>query len=220
MTDSLSSLHSLADPFSINPIVQRIHLNIHTLTSINSLITFVWIPGHIGLPEHDAVNYAATQATFLPQISDFSPISWQMTSKTTIVPVSLQLGATPEKNNLPTKFSIYQEVTRLVEILLQEIQKRRGGPSQIKNRAFSNHPFTPTCPPPAISPVLSTLLPRPNSRSQLEILYMSPLLTPIIIIALLMPILANGLATNVNYVIMVWLQVYTSHGDQVWLGKV
>ena len=178
----------------------------------------MWIPGHIGLPEHDAVDHAAREATLLPQISDLSPIPADDFKN--YYRSRIQLGATPGKNNLPTKFSIYQEVTRLVEILLQEIQKRRGGPSQIKNRAFSNHPFTPTCPPPAISPVLSTLLPRPNSRSQLEILYMSPLLTPIIIIALLMPILANGLATNVNYVIMVWLQVYTSHGDQVWLGKV
>ena len=42
----------------------------------------------------------------------------------------------------------------------------------------------------------------------------------IIITALLTLILANGLATYVNYVIMVRLQVYTSHGDQVRLGKV
>ena len=73
LTDSLSSLHSLADLYSTNPPVQRIHLTLLTLNSINSKITFVWIPGHIGLPEHDAVDLAAKQALLFPQVTDNTP---------------------------------------------------------------------------------------------------------------------------------------------------
>ena len=73
LTDSLTSLHSLTDPYSTNPLVQRIHLTLLTLNSINSNITFVWIPGHIGLPEHDAVDRAAKQALLFSQLTDNTP---------------------------------------------------------------------------------------------------------------------------------------------------
>lgn len=70
LTDSLSSLHSLTDPYTINPLIQRIYLTLNTLNSINSQITFIWIPGHIGLPEHDIVDHAAKQATLFPRVTD------------------------------------------------------------------------------------------------------------------------------------------------------
>lgn len=70
LTDSLSSLHSLTDPYSSNPLVQRIQLTLLTLSSINSHVTFGWIPGHIDFPKHDAVDRAAKQATSLPHITD------------------------------------------------------------------------------------------------------------------------------------------------------
>ena len=72
LTDSLSSLHSLMDPYSIHPLIQRIHLTLQALHSINTQITFIWIPGHIGLPEHDAVDRAAQQATSFTNITDYS----------------------------------------------------------------------------------------------------------------------------------------------------
>ena len=77
LTDSLSSLHSITDPYSTNPLVQRIQLSIHTLSSIGSHVTFGWIPGHIGFPEHDAVDKAAKQATLFPHITDktYLPVS-------------------------------------------------------------------------------------------------------------------------------------------------
>ena len=70
LTDSLSSLHSLTDPYTTNPLTQRIRLTLLSLNSINSHITFIWIPGHIGLHEHDAVDRAAKQATFFPKVTD------------------------------------------------------------------------------------------------------------------------------------------------------
>ena len=77
LTDSLSSLKSLQDPFSTNPLIQRIQLFLDSLHSIKSCVIFVWIPGHIGLPQHDLVDQAAKQATSLPKITDpiLSPAS-------------------------------------------------------------------------------------------------------------------------------------------------
>ena len=70
LTDSLSSLQSLQDPFPTNPLIQRIQLSLLSLSSINSSVTFAWIPGHVGFSKHDLVDQAAKQATSLPKISD------------------------------------------------------------------------------------------------------------------------------------------------------
>ena len=72
LTDSLSSLHSLTDPFATNPLIQRILIVLSTLNSNNINVTFIWIPGHINFPDHDAVDQAAKHATSLSTISDQS----------------------------------------------------------------------------------------------------------------------------------------------------
>jgi len=75
LTDSLSSLFAILNTSSTNLVVQRIHLTLHTLTSINTKVTLIWIPGHINLPEHaDAVDMAARQATRRSKISDGIPL--------------------------------------------------------------------------------------------------------------------------------------------------
>jgi len=68
LTDLLSFLHSLYEPF--RPLVQRILLILRSLTAVDCEVTF--IGGHINLPEHDAVNLAAKQATSLSRITDNS----------------------------------------------------------------------------------------------------------------------------------------------------
>lgn len=73
LTDSLSSLQSLTNPFSTNPVIQRIYLQLLTIKSINSNLTFIWIPGHINYPPHDAVDEAAKKATSSPKITDLTP---------------------------------------------------------------------------------------------------------------------------------------------------
>ena len=69
-SDSLSSLQALLDPFASNPLTRLTFIVLSTLFSINSTVTFIWIPGHIDLPEHDSVDQAAKNATLLPQITD------------------------------------------------------------------------------------------------------------------------------------------------------
>lgn len=70
LTDSLSSLQSIKDPSSNNPIVYRIHVLLLNLASSRSSISSLWIPGHIDHPEHDLVDHAAKQASFSPSISN------------------------------------------------------------------------------------------------------------------------------------------------------
>ena len=69
-SDSLSSLQAIQDPYSHNPLTQLIYTTLLTLTSNQSSVTLFWIPGHIDLPEHDAVDQAAKSATSLPKITD------------------------------------------------------------------------------------------------------------------------------------------------------
>lgn len=73
LSDSLSSLLSLQDTHSSNPITQRIHILLHTLSSNNSTVLFIWIPGHINHPDHDIVDRAAKDSTTHPKITDPSP---------------------------------------------------------------------------------------------------------------------------------------------------
>ena len=73
LTDSLSSLLSLQDPYSNNPLSQRILISLQTLSSIQSAVTFIWIPSHIGLPHHDEVDRAAKESTLSHTITDPSP---------------------------------------------------------------------------------------------------------------------------------------------------
>ena len=53
--DFLSSLHT----FTLNPLAQRVHLTLHTLISIDTQVTFMWIPGIINQQKHDAVDSVA-----------------------------------------------------------------------------------------------------------------------------------------------------------------
>ena len=69
LSDSLSSLQAMQDPYSPNPIVQRIHVLLHSLSSSLSSFTFLWIPGHIDLPQHDAVDLAAKQSLLFTTIT-------------------------------------------------------------------------------------------------------------------------------------------------------
>jgi len=70
LTDSLSSLLAIQDLYSSNPIVQRVHIVLKSLSSTSSTVTFLWIPGHINLPDHDAVDSAAKLSLHFSSITD------------------------------------------------------------------------------------------------------------------------------------------------------
>ena len=66
----------MQDPHSPNPIVQRTLVLLHSLSASSSSCSFLWIPGHINLPEHDAVDLAAKQSLLFTKITDpsLSPV--------------------------------------------------------------------------------------------------------------------------------------------------
>jgi len=101
LTDSLSPRIAMQDSHSSNAIVQHIHILLHSLTSSSSLITFLWIPGHINLPEYDPVDLAALQSVHTPAITD--PLSsLASTSKPTIFHWSSLPGTAFGPLNPPT----------------------------------------------------------------------------------------------------------------------
>ena len=77
LSDSLSSLQSLQDPYTTQPLIQRIQLSLLSLFSMNFRITFAWIPEHIGFSNHDMVDEAAKEAISHPKITNsiLSPAS-------------------------------------------------------------------------------------------------------------------------------------------------
>jgi len=72
LNDSLSSLKAMQDSYSSNPIVQRIHILLHTLSSSSITVSFRWIPGHINHTDHDMVDTATKESLQLLKISDSS----------------------------------------------------------------------------------------------------------------------------------------------------
>ena len=63
LTDSLSALQELINPYSSHPIVQRI-LTIHqALINNNTRIDFIWVPAHSGITGNESVDAAARNAT-------------------------------------------------------------------------------------------------------------------------------------------------------------
>lgn len=70
LTDSLSSLHLIAVPSPTNPLIQRIHLVLATLTALCTEVILIWIPGHANFPPHDAVDSAAKRALSYSTITD------------------------------------------------------------------------------------------------------------------------------------------------------
>jgi len=113
--DSFSSLQAMQDPHSPNPIVQRILILLHSLSSSSSSCAFLWIPGHIDLPDHDEVDFAAEQSLlFDPSLSPaydfktyyrfFITSSWHNTWRTQPLTKlrSIKKAPTPWSSSNPT----------------------------------------------------------------------------------------------------------------------
>ena len=65
LRDSLPSLYLKIDPYSTNPLIQRIQSTFTTNNWLNNSITLIWIPEHvINFSLHNDVHSATKQATF------------------------------------------------------------------------------------------------------------------------------------------------------------
>jgi len=50
------------------PIKRRLHIVLQTLFTIPLSVIFIWIPGHIGHPQHERVHRAVKEATRFPKV--------------------------------------------------------------------------------------------------------------------------------------------------------
>ena len=69
IANSLFSLLQLQNLLSNHPIIQRIHIQLNTLSQVSVQNTFIWIPSHVGIPQHDKVDSAAKKATLKSNIT-------------------------------------------------------------------------------------------------------------------------------------------------------
>jgi len=60
----------MQDSHSFKPIVQRILILLHSLSSSSSSNAFIWIPRHINLHDYDAVDFATKQSLLFNKITN------------------------------------------------------------------------------------------------------------------------------------------------------
>jgi hypothetical protein len=61
-TDSLSALNSISEASTMHPIVQEIHTALITLGRRGIAISFLWVPGHVGIAGNERADALAKEA--------------------------------------------------------------------------------------------------------------------------------------------------------------
>jgi len=131
LPDALCSLQAMQVPHSPNPIVQRILILLHSLSSSSSSCAFLWIPGHINPPDHDAVDFAAKQSLLFTKITEpslspaydlktyysfFITSSWHNTWYTQLLPKRRSI------KKAPTPWSSSNRTSRHEEIIISRLR--------------------------------------------------------------------------------------------------
>ncbi|KAJ8962280.1 hypothetical protein NQ318_018259 [Aromia moschata] len=61
-TDSLSSIHSINNIYTQNPLAQNIQETCHVLASQNISVSILWVPSHVGIIGNERADQAAKEA--------------------------------------------------------------------------------------------------------------------------------------------------------------
>ena len=67
LTDSLNAINALTNPAIFCD--STVHVYLDLISNMTTPPVISYIPGHVGLPEHDAVDRLAKEATALPSIN-------------------------------------------------------------------------------------------------------------------------------------------------------
>jgi len=121
----------MQDFHSPNPILQRILILLHSLSSSSPSCAFLRIPGHINFPDHDAVDFAAKQSLLFTKITDpsllpaydlktyhrsFITSSWHNTWQTQPLTILRSIKKTP------TPWSSSNRTFRHAEIIVSRLR--------------------------------------------------------------------------------------------------
>ena len=68
ITDSLSSIHAIADPYSTHPVVTRIFTLLSTFQAISYKVTLLRVPSHKSIQGNNNVDITAKSASKKPLI--------------------------------------------------------------------------------------------------------------------------------------------------------
>jgi len=130
----------MQDSHSANPIVQSIHIILHSLSCISILVFFIWISGYINLPEHDAVDLSVKQSLLALKMFDPSPTLYTTSEFITVRSFNLlKFWATQSTN----KLKIIKKLPIPWSFSIQSFR--------FEKISFTCHPFPPfsrpLCPP-------------------------------------------------------------------------
>ena len=78
LTDSLSSLQTLKQPNSQNPIGQQILQVIKSINTMDKSVCFMWVPGHVGIAGNEKADELAKSAICKPTQGDIPILSNDM----------------------------------------------------------------------------------------------------------------------------------------------
>jgi len=137
-----------------NPITQLIHIVLRTLFTIQSSVIFIWIPGHIGHPQHDRVDQAAQEATRFPKSRTLLPLYYTILKPSTVTeswPPGITSGKTSTTINAE-----WWNISRTLVFSYQKFPSSRSNTRQTQNRSHLAHALLP--PPGSSRPFLASLL--------------------------------------------------------------
>ena len=61
-SDSTSSLLMIRNRYSVHPVVKQLQYDVHHLSSSGKVITFVWVPSHVGIDGNEIADEVAVAA--------------------------------------------------------------------------------------------------------------------------------------------------------------
>jgi len=158
ISDSLSALTAISDPYFSHPIVTRIFTLLTTFNSSTLTVSFMWVPNHCGIGGNEKVD--AKAAANHPRISVSVHIYCLLNPISFFSDAAWYIITGPNFDRIKSLFAINHTRTNkkfyhLVAFIRPNLSQTRNLPHQTPYRPHSCHSLTPTIQfvPPYLSPL-------------------------------------------------------------------